>query len=358
MASSLLTHEATRNNRIENLPWTEKFRPSSLEDVVAHEHVIKTLERFMENGSMPHLLFYGPPGTGKTTTAKACALHLFGKERVKVNVLELNASDDRGIDVVRNIIKDFCSTISISSVGSSSGSNFKVVILDEADQMTSEAQAALRRMIEKFTKNVRFCIICNYVNKIIPALQSRCTRFRFAPVKKVAMLPRLRMIAEKEGSTFTEDGLIAAYDLSRGDLRLCLNILQSCMMSFNEISKECVYKVTGNATPEEVAEIVRVMISGNVGSSWIKLEELVTNLGISMADLVREVYPVMMAMDLPEDCKRYLLVKLADLEYFTSLGSRETIGLSGLLAAFQLVKEAVTQGKPVKEFLPKVALES
>jgi replication factor C subunit 3/5 len=339
-----------------HLPWVEKYRPNSLDSVVAHEDILSTLRHLMNSGNMPHLLLYGPPGTGKTTTIKACAYYLYGKERVRANVLEMNASDDRGIDVVRQQIREFSSTSSIFSMmgpSSSSGSgpiaNFKLVVLDEADQMSHDAQAALRRVIEKYTKNVRFCILCNHINKVIPALQSRCTRFRFAPVKKSAMMPRLKYVAEQENVRYTTEGLAAAFRLSHGDLRRCLNTMQSSALSANEITEESVYRVTGNPTPGEVTAIVSDMLSSDFATSWAKVEEAVTQKGISIADLARDIHPIMMAMDLPQDCKCFLLMKLSDLEYYAAGGAREAAGLGGLLGAFQLVKEAVTQRRPIKE---------
>lgn len=338
------------------LPWTEKYRPATLDEVVAHDEILGTLRRLMKLGSMPHLLFYGPPGTGKTTTIRACAHHLYGKDRIRANVLEMNASDDRGIDVVRNQVREFSSTSSIfsmmgpsssTSTGSSSAP-FKLVVLDEADQMSHDAQAALRRVIEKYTKNVRFCILCNHINKVIPALQSRCTRFRFAPVKKAAMMPRLRHVVEQEGVPFTPEGLAAAYRLCQGDLRRCLNTMQSAALSMNSITEESVYRVTGNPTPTEVTALVSDMLSADFATCWPKVEAAVAEKGLSMMDLVREIHPVMMAMDLPQDCKCFLLSKLADLEYYAAGGAREAVGLAGLLGAFQLVKEAVTQRKPIK----------
>lgn len=347
----------------ENLPWVEKYRPGNLDDVVAHEDILRTLRHLMSSGNMPHLLLYGPPGTGKTTTIKACALHLYGKERVRANSLELNASDDRGIDVVRNQVREFSSTTSIFSMmgahnttksGSSGASSapttsFKLVILDEADQMSHDAQAALRRIIEKYTKNVRFCILCNHINKIIPALQSRCTRFRFAPVKKSAMMPRLRHVCEQEQVSFTTDGLAAAYRLSQGDLRRCLNTMQASALSTSEITEASVYRVTGNPTPAEVAAVVSDMLANDFPTSWVMVEEAVTHRGISVADLTREMHPVVMAMDLPQDCKCFLLMKLSDMEYYAAGGARESTGTGGLLSAFQLVKEAVTQRRSIKD---------
>ncbi|KAI9299613.1 YNL290Wp-like protein [Cunninghamella echinulata] len=175
----------------DNLPWVEKYRPKSLDQVVSHEEITDTLKTFMERNRLPHLLFYGPPGTGKTTTILACARQIYG-EKFQSSILELNASDDRGIDVVREQIKNFASTRTIYSSG------FKLIILDECDNMTNQAQSALRRVIEKYTKNVRFCIICNYVSKIIPAIQSRCTRFRFSPLALEQVDHRLTTVVDAE----------------------------------------------------------------------------------------------------------------------------------------------------------------
>ena len=180
-----------------NLPWVEKYRPAALQELISHEDIIKTIRRFISEEKLPHLLFYGPPGTGKTSTILACAKELYSAKEFNSMVLELNASDDRGINVVRGQILNFASTRTIFNSG------FKLVILDEADAMTQDAQNALRRIIEKFTDNVRFCLICNYLSKIIPALQSRCTRFRFGPLDPEQIMPRLVHVCEQESVDVT-----------------------------------------------------------------------------------------------------------------------------------------------------------
>ena len=213
----------------ETIPWVEKYRPGKLQDLVSHQDIISTIQRFVDENKLPHLLLYGPPGnvisrgTGKTSTILACAKDMYGPEYQSM-VLELNASDDRGIDVVRNQIKDFASTKCLSNRGE--GRNVKLIVLDEADQLTSAAQNSLRRVIEKFTKNTRFCLVCNYVGKIIPALQSRCTRFRFSPVPLIEMQDRLNLVVEQEHVKITPEGISNVLKLSNGDMRRMLNVLQ------------------------------------------------------------------------------------------------------------------------------------
>jgi replication factor C subunit 3/5 len=191
-SSSSSKDEKSDEKKKENLPWVEKYRPEELSDVISHTDIINTIDKLIEKNNLPNLLFYGPPGTGKTSTILACARRVNGP-KFQSMVLELNASDERGIEVVRQQIKNFASSQKLFTQG------MKLIILDEADAMTQTAQFALRRVMEKYIKSTRFCLICNYINKIIPALQSRCTRFRFGPLEKSQIQNRLRNIASKEG---------------------------------------------------------------------------------------------------------------------------------------------------------------
>ena len=193
--------------KADSLPWVEKYRPSSLDELIAHEEIINILNKLIESNKLPHLLFHGPPGTGKTSTIIACAKKLYGPSYQSMT-LELNASDDRGIDVVREQIKEFAGTKKLFSTG------VKLVILDEADAMTNDAQSALRRVIEKYTSNTRFCMICNYVNKIMPALQSRCTKFRFAPLRPEQIEGRLQHVIDNEKVPVDESGKRAVSEVT------------------------------------------------------------------------------------------------------------------------------------------------
>merc|ERR1712156_78957 len=195
-----------------NVTWVEKYRPGALQDLISHDDIVKTIRKFISQDKLPHMLFYGPPGTGKTSTILACAKEIYSPQQFNSMVLELNASDDRGIGIVRGQILNFASTRTIFNKG------YKLIILDEADAMTNDAQNALRRIIEKFTDNVRFCMICNYLSKIIPAPQSRCTRFRFGPLQENQIVPRLEHVATTENVNVTEDGKKALIALSGGDM--------------------------------------------------------------------------------------------------------------------------------------------
>ncbi|KAJ1503849.1 hypothetical protein HMI55_000549, partial [Coelomomyces lativittatus] len=232
-----------------HLPWVEKYRPTELSELVSQKHITATIMKFINEKKLPHLLFYGPPGTGKTSTILACAKKWYGP-RYKNMILELNASDDRGIDVVRDQIKTFASTQNMFS------SSFKLIILDEADSMTQIAQAALRRIIEKYSSHVRFCILCNYISKLIPALQSRCTRFRFHPIDDLSIQQRLETIAKIENLELRPDGLSAILKLSQGDMRRALNILQSSHAAFQIVDEWAVHATTASPLPKDIESMV------------------------------------------------------------------------------------------------------
>ncbi|KAL3278810.1 hypothetical protein HHI36_016332 [Cryptolaemus montrouzieri] len=238
-----------------NLPWVEKYRPNTLDDLVSHEDIINTVGKFIKDDQVPHLLFYGPPGTGKTSTILACAKQLYKPSQFSSMVLELNASDDRGIGIVRGQILTFASTRTIFKSG------FKLIILDEADAMTNDAQNALRRIIEKYTENIRFCIICNYLSKIIPALQSRCTRFRFGPLSPNQILPRLNFVVEQENVKISEDGKQALLQLANGDMRKVLNVLQSTWLAYNDVTEDNVYSCVGHPLKRDVENIVKWLLN-------------------------------------------------------------------------------------------------
>jgi replication factor C subunit 3/5 len=207
------------------------------------------------------MLFYGPPGTGKTSTALALAKHMYGKS-IEAMTLELNASDDRGINIVRNEIQDFASTRTMMS------NKFKFIILDECDAMTKDAQMALRRVMEKYVKNARFCLICNYVSKIIPALQSRCTRFRFQPLPEEFVKARLEYICDEEHIEKDESGVDAVMRLGCGDMRRALNLLQSTCMSAGRVAEDAAYQCAGKPLPSDIDAIATCLFNESLKDSF------------------------------------------------------------------------------------------
>jgi len=318
-----------------NLPWVEKYRPNALDDLISHEDIISTIRTFISQDKLPHLLFYGPPGTGKTSTILACAKEIYPKKLFNSMVLELNASDDRGIGIVRGQILNFASTRTIFNSG------YKLVILDEADAMTNDAQNALRRIIEKFTDNVRFCLIGNYLSKIIPALQSRCTRFRFGPLGAEQILPRLEHVCREEKVIISEDGKEALMTLSRGDMRKVINILQSCNMAFGEVTEDLVYTCTGHPLRSDITNIVNWSLNEDFSTAFKNIQELKTLKGLSLQDILSEVHLYVHKLDLPANVRIHLLVKMAELEARLMAGASEKIQLGSLLAAFQVTREMI-----------------
>lgn len=323
------------------LPFVEKYRPERLEDLTGQSDIVQTLIRLIEVGRLPHLLFYGPPGTGKTSTILAIARRLYGS-LYKDMVLELNASDDRGIDVVREQIKDFAGTRKLFSTG------VKLIILDEADAMTHDAQFALRRVIEKYTKNTRFCLIGNYVSKIIPALQSRCTKFRFSPLRKEQIEGKLRSIVDREGlsSRVSADGIEAILRLSNGDMRKVLNVLQATSSGFAEITTETVHACTGQPLPSDIQEIHYSLMNDDFEKAFETLQRASHTKGLSMVDIVSEISRVSFSLRLPPDVHVLIADRLADIEYRLAFGTNDKIQGASLIAVFAAARDLMKKYAP------------
>lgn len=267
------------------VPWVEKYRPATIDQVAHQEQAVKTLRNALQTGNLPHLLFYGPPGTGKTSTILALAKDLYGPELYKSRVLELNASDERGIEVVRNKIKNFASLSVSSTAGGKSHGHpcppFKLIVLDEADSMTTDAQSALRRTMETYTRVTRFCIICNYVSRIIGPIASRCAKFHFANLPKEIMVTRLTEIAAKEN--FTLDPAIAdeLMNVSGGDLRKAITLLQNChVLHGKQITPKNITEA-GSHIPDNILEELMAACRSN---SFENAENAVYN-------IIAEGYP-------------------------------------------------------------------
>ena len=321
-----------------SMPWVEKYRPKKLDDLVAHEEIISTITRLVDNGKLPHLLLYGPPGTGKTSTILACARQMYGAN-MKSMVLELNASDNRGINDVRNLVQSFASSQRLFAKG------VKLIILDEADSMTKDAQFALRRIIEKYTKNARFCLICNYVSRIIPALQSRCTRFRFSPLKEVQVRSRVEDIVRSEGLDVTPQGLNALLKLGAGDMRKILNIMQSAAMSNATITDDSVYACTGMPTDGDVKACVDALMTSSFGDGYAAIRQLQVAKGLSLGDILTEVFSYISKVDVTPAARMYILRQLSDLEYRLAFAVNDTLQLAGFVGAFHKLRDVMQKSE-------------
>lgn len=308
--------------------WVEKYRPKSLEDLVAHDDVINILIKLIESNKLPHLLFYGPPGTGKTSTIIAAAKKMYGLKGYTSMALELNASDSRGIDVVRDEIKEFAGTKQLFSKG------VKLIILDEADSMTADAQNALRRVIEKYTKNARFCLIGNYVSKIIPALQSRCTRFRFAPLSPVQIYDRLVEIADGEKVSYDENGLQAIVSLSNGDMRRVLNLLQTTAMSSKHVTAKAVYETSGSPQPADLEEISHSLLNDGFDIAQSKIRSLCRMKGYAMMDIISDLTTIVTNMQLPPGTMAMILDGMSGVEHRLAFGTDEDIQCASLVGVW------------------------
>ncbi|GFR92713.1 replication factor C subunit 5-like [Elysia marginata] len=295
------------------------------------------VSKFVSEDRLPHLLFYGPPGTGKTSTILAVAKQIYSPKEFSSMVLELNASDDRGIGIVRGQILSFASTRTIFKKG------FKIVILDEADAMTKDAQNALRRVIEKFTENTRFCIICNYLSKIIPALQSRCTRFRFGPLKQDQMVPRLEYVIAQESVKVSPCGMKALVTLACGDMRKALNILQSTSMAYDEVTEDNVYTCVGHPLRKDIESIVNWVLNETFTVAYSNTMKLKTLKGLALGDILTEVHTYIHRVDFPLHVRLQLLEKMADVEYRLASGTSEKIQLASLVSAFQIARDLIAQ---------------
>ncbi|KAK4530411.1 hypothetical protein CCYA_CCYA04G1268 [Cyanidiococcus yangmingshanensis] len=320
--------------------WVEKYRPRSLDELVAHEEIRGTLRKLISEHTLPHLLFYGPPGAGKTTAILACAREMYGAH-FKSMVLELNASDDRGIDVVREQIKTFASTRQIFA----QRADVKLIVLDEADAMTSAAQAALRRIMEQFTTNTRFCLICNYANKIIPAIQSRCTRFRFQPVPPGQMIRRLQYIAEQETVKVEPAGFEALARIASGDMRRAIYLMQSTFLASGDgiITERAAYANAGMPSPTDLHEMAQILWYDSFDLAFRRVSETKVKKGFALLDMIHGLHETVMLMELAPRVKAFLFEELADLEWRLSNASSERIQLAALVGIFRLAASMVSE---------------
>ena len=314
------------SSELAELLWAEKYRPKSLDEIVNQEEIVRRLKKFVEEKNMPHLLFVGPPGTGKTTAAHALAHDLYG-ENYRQYMLELNASDERGIETIRTKVKEFARS------RTPPGIPFKIVLLDEADNMTADAQQALRRLMEMYTATTRFILIANYPSKIIEPIQSRCAVFRFTPLKKEDVVARLKWICEQEHCQYDEEALETIYEISEGDMRKAINILQAAA-ALGKVTVEAVYKVVGLAHPREIRELIKLALDGQFTEARKRLRELMINYGLSGTDVIKQIHREIFGpeLKLPDEVRVMIADYAGEIQYRLVEGADDEIQLNAFLA--------------------------
>ncbi len=305
--------------------WAEKYRPKKLDDIVDQKDIVERLKSFVKSRNVPHCIFAGPPGTGKTTAALCLARDLYG-DVYREHMMELNASDERGIDVVRETVKTFARTKSIGEIP------FKIMILDESDNMTSDAQQALRRTMERYTETCRFIMCANYSGKIIEPIQSRCAPFRFTYLPREEHDRYLKEIAAKEKVKLVPEGLDAIFEVCGGDLRRAINTLQSAASLGKPVDAKVVYSITGKASPADVQKMLKVAMDGDFLEARKQLRDMIQKYGVAGSDLIRQIHTEIFRGDVPEKWKIKLADIVGEVDYRLVEGADEEVQLSALLA--------------------------
>jgi len=309
--------------------WIEKYRPQTFSEIKGQKDIVKRVKAFVEQKNMPHLLFSGPAGVGKTTLSLVIARKLFGEEW-RNNFLELNASDERGIDIIRNKVKDFARTRAIGDVP------FKIIYLDECDALTKEAQQALRRTMENYTQTCRFILSCNYSSKIIEPIQSRCAVFRFKPLDKKDIESIVERIAQEEKLKIGENVVEALYQVSEGDCRKAENILQSSAVLDKHIKEENIYSLASVARPKELKQALELATQNKFVEARNKMLEIMLTYGLSGLDMVKQIQKEIWELEIDGRTKVELVSACGEAEFRMTEGSDEFIQLEALLAKFTL----------------------
>lgn len=309
--------------------WIEKYRPKDFSDIKGQQDIVQKVKAFMEQKNMPHLLFVGPAGVGKTSLSLVIAKKMFADEW-RSNFLELNASDERGIDVIRHKVKDFARTRAIGNVP------FKIIYLDECDALTKEAQQALRRTMENYTQTTRFILSANYSSKIIDPIQSRCTVFRFKSLGQKEVFSIIDHIAGLEDLKVDDKAKQALYEVSEGDCRRVENILQSCAAIGKEITEADVFSMASVAKPKEIKEFLELAIENKFILAREKLLDTMLRYGISGLDMIKQIQRELWDLPIEDKDKVRLADKCGEIEFRMTEGSDEYLQLEALLANFTL----------------------
>jgi replication factor C small subunit len=315
-----------------NQIWVDKFRPQTFDEIIGQDNFVKRVKAFIDSKNLPHLLFAGSPGTGKTTTALVVARELFGKDGIKGNFLELNASDDRGIDVIRNQIKEFAKLKSLANIP------YKIICLDEADSLTKDAQQALRRTMEKYSHSCRFILACNELSKILDPIQSRCVIFKFKGLSKEALFYLLDKVQIDENLTFEKGTKEYLAEISKGDVRKLLNTLQAVASINSDIKRSGIDEIIDFVNPKEVEEMVELAKSGDFEKARDMMIKLRTIRGLSGLEILKEIYRVILRIEMDPKTKIKFIDKLASVEFRLVEGSDEELQLEAYLATLGLLK--------------------
>jgi len=318
--------------------WTEKYRPKKVDEIIGQDEITGKLKSYVKSRNPPHLLFAGPAGTGKTASAISLARELF-KENWRNNFLELNASDERGIDIVRTKIKDFARTAPIGQDA------FKIIFLDEADALTADAQAALRRTMERYTATCRFIMSCNYSSKIIEPIQSRCAVFRFRSLKPEDIKKNLKRIAKEEELDVAADGMDALVYIAGGDMRKAINALQVAASVSDKINSDTLYKTTATARPEDTKQLIATALEGKFMDAREQLDRMLIEYGLSGADIIEQLHRSLFDLAIPDEYKLRLMEAIGEADYRIVEGSNSRIQLESLLASFALIGQQMKAGK-------------
>ncbi len=312
--------------------WIEKYRPQTFAEVKGHESIVARLQAFVQQKNIPHILLSGPAGVGKTTLALIIAKELYG-DTWRQNMLELNASDSRGIEVIRNEVKSFAMTMAM-------GTDLpKIIYLDECDSLTKEAQQALRRTMETFTRTARFILSCNFSSKIIDPIQSRCTIFRFKPLQQEDIRDIILTISKREGLKIDDKTIEAISIVSRGDARRAENILQSCSALNKTITEKLVYEIVSAAHPEEMKDVLQMAVQGSFIQARDKLLDVMLKHGLSGEEVVKQIQETVWKLSISDQAKMQLIEKCGESEFRMVEGSDEFVQLEALLASFVLAKK-------------------
>jgi len=306
--------------------------------VVGQEEIVRRLKSYVRSRNVPHLLFSGPPGVGKTAAAISMVRELYGDDW-RANFIELNASDERGIDVVRHKVKDFARTAPLGDA------EFKVIFLDEADALTNDAQSALRRTMERYSSICRFVLSCNYSSKIIEPIQSRCAVYRFRSLSDDAVAERMKKIAKDEGVKVTDGGMKAIVYVARGDMRKAINALQAASLMEESVTEETIYQITATARPEQIKELIEAAIGGKFTQARGLLDELLLVQGLSGEDVIIQIHRQMLSLMDSDSLSATTVVRLMDrigeIDFRMTEGANERIQLEALLAYFALAGSEV-----------------